>query len=97
MVKKVLLNYAVADVTRDNVLSNSGSHLRGHEFHSSKIVDIPADAEFAYTLRKGEGIDGQHDAWLQQNVLASYMHVHFAQDAKIAPHFIASCKKYSHK
>ncbi len=97
MVKKVLLNYALADVTRDNPLSNAGSHLRGHEFHSSKIVDLPADAEFAYTLQRGVGIDGQHDAWLQQNVLASYLHVHFAQNAEIAQNFIANCRKVSRK
>jgi cobyrinic acid a,c-diamide synthase len=97
MAKKVLLNYALADVTRDNPLSKAGNHLKGHEFHSSKIIDVPVDAEFAYTLRKGKGIDGKHDAWLQQNVLASYMHVHFAQDPEIAQNFIASCKSYSHK
>jgi cobyrinic acid a,c-diamide synthase len=97
MVKKVLLNYALADVTRDNSLSKAGSHLKGHEFHSSKIIDVPADAEFAYTLRRGEGVDGKHDAWLQQNVLASYMHIHFAQDAKIAQNFIASCRQHRHK
>jgi cobyrinic acid a,c-diamide synthase len=97
MVKKVLLNYALADVTRDNPLSKAGVCLRGHEFHSSKLVDVPADAEFAYSLRRGEGIVGNRDGWLQQNVLAAYMHVHFAQDARIAQTFIASCRQYKRK
>jgi len=97
MVKKVLLNYALADVRRDNLLSKAGSCLKGHEFHSSQIVDVPADAEFAYTLRKGVGIVGKQDAWLQQNVLASYMHIHFAQGAEIAQNFIASCRLHRHK
>ncbi len=97
MTKKVLLNYALADVTCDTPLSTVGSCLKGHEFHSSKIVDVPADAEFAYTLRKGEGIVEKRDAWLQQNVLASYTHLHFAQDAQIAQTFIATCRQYKHK
>jgi cobyrinic acid a,c-diamide synthase len=97
MTKKVLLHYTLAEVTRDNPLSKAGSHLKGHEFHSSKIVDIPVDAEFAYTLRMGEGIDGKYDAWMQYNVVASYMHIHYAQDPKIVKNFITSCKNYSHK
>jgi cobyrinic acid a,c-diamide synthase len=97
MVKKVLLNYALADVTRDNPLSKEGACLRGHEFHSSKLVDVPADAEFAYALRRGEGIVGNRDGWLQQNVLAAYMHVHFAQDARIAQTFIAICRQHRRK
>jgi cobyrinic acid a,c-diamide synthase len=97
MVRKVLLNYALAEITRDNPLSKAGNHLKGHEFHSSKIVDLPADAEFAYTLRRGEGIDGKHDGWLQQNVLASYMHVHFAQEANVAPNFVTSCRQHRRK
>lgn len=97
MVKKVLLNYALADVTRDTPLSKAGGCLKGHEFHSSKLVDVPADAEFAYALRRGEGIVGNRDGWLQQNVLAAYLHVHFAQDAQIAQTFITSCKQHSRK
>jgi cobyrinic acid a,c-diamide synthase len=97
MVKKVLLNYALADVTRDNPLSKAGVNLRGHEFHSSKLVDVPADAEFAYALRRGEGIVGNRDGWLQQNVLAAYLHVHFAQDVRIAQTFIDSCRQYRRK
>ena len=97
MVKKVFLNYALADVTHDNPLSEEGACLRGHEFHSSKLVDVPADAQFAYALRRGEGIVGNRDGWLQQNVLAAYMHVHFAQDVRIAQTFIASCSGYRHR
>ena len=97
MVKKVLLNYAHAEVARDNLLSNVGNCLKGHEFHSSKLVNVPADSEFAYTLRKGVGIVRNQDAWLQQNVMASYMHVHFAQSAKIAQNFIANCRQHRHK
>jgi cobyrinic acid a,c-diamide synthase len=97
MVKKVLLNYALADVTHDNPLSKAGACLRGHEFHSSKLVDVPADAEFAYALRRGEGIVGNRDGWLQQNVLAAYLHVHFAQDAQIAQTFIANCRQHRRK
>jgi cobyrinic acid a,c-diamide synthase len=97
MVKTVLLNYALAEVTRGNLLSKAGSCLKGHEFHSSQIVDVPADAEFAYTLRRGIGIVAKQDAWLQQNVLASYMHVHFAQGAEIAQNFIASCRQHRHQ
>ncbi|MEM2098878.1 MAG: cobyrinate a,c-diamide synthase [Candidatus Bathyarchaeia archaeon] len=94
MTKKVLLNYATAEVISDNLLSSTGDKIRGHEFHSSKIVDIPVDAKFAYLMKKGEGIDRQHDGWLQHNVLASYLHIHFAQNADFARCLIEKCRKY---
>ncbi len=97
MTKKLMLNYTLAEVTRDNVLSRTGMHLKGHEFHHSKITGIPADAQFAYTMEMGEGIDGKHDGWTQHSVVASYMHVHFAQDSKIVKNFLGSCKRYKRK
>ena len=97
MIKKVLLNYAVADVTRDNPLSSAGNRLKGHEFHSSEIVDLPADAEFAYHLQRGVGIVGGRDGWMHQNALAAYLHVHFAQNAELSQNFVDNCRKFRHK
>jgi cobyrinic acid a,c-diamide synthase len=94
MTKKTLVTYSLAEATRDTLLCRAGRQLRGHEFHNSIISDIPSDTEFAYTMKIGEGTKDKKDGWIQYNILASYMHIHFAQNPKIVKTFIANCKKH---
>jgi cobyrinic acid a,c-diamide synthase len=94
MTKKTLVTYSLAEATRDTLLCSAGSQLKGHEFHNSIITDIPSDAEFAYAMKMGEGTKDKKDGWMQGNVLASYMHIHFAQNPTIVKTFIANCKKH---
>jgi cobyrinic acid a,c-diamide synthase len=88
------LNYSVADVIRKNILTDVGFTLRGHEFHYSRIEDVPADSKFAYDMKVGKGISGQRDGWLQHNLLASYLHIHFAYDPCISKNFVDACERY---
>jgi cobyrinic acid a,c-diamide synthase len=95
MTKKLeSLNYSVAHVIRKNILTDVGFTLRGHEFHYSKIEDVPGDSKFAYEMKVGKGISGQCDGWLQHNLLASYLHIHFAYDSHIAKNFVDACERY---
>ena len=94
MTQKTLVTYSLAEVSRDNLLCKAGSQLKGHEFHNSKIIDIAADAQFAYAMKMGEGIIDKKEAWMQYNVLASYMHIHFAQNPEIVINFLKNCKKH---
>lgn len=52
-----------------------GLTVRGHEFHYSEVVDL-GSVDFAYRVRRGSGIDGEHDGIISNNVLASYTHLH---------------------
>lgn len=88
------LNYTLAHVIRKNFLSDLGFTLRGHEFHYSKIENVPSDARFAYEMEIGKGISRRLDGWMQHNLLASYMHIHFAYDFQIAQNFVKACEKY---
>jgi cobyrinic acid a,c-diamide synthase len=45
-------------------------------------------------MKIGEGTKDKKDGWIQYNILASYMHIHFAQNPKIVKTFIANCKKH---
>ncbi len=94
MTKRLTLNYTEAETIRDNALSRFGQLLRGHEFHYSQMVDVPRDAKFAYLMKRGVGIDGKHDAWLEYSVLASYMHLHFGYNAQLAKSFIQACTQH---
>ena len=90
------LNYSVADVIRKNILTDVGFTLHGHEFHYSRIEDVPSDSTFAYEMTVGKGISGQRDGWLQHNLLASYLHIHFGYDSRIAKNFVDASEKYGH-
>jgi len=45
-----------------------------HEFHYSSLENLPADSIYAYRVMRGHGIDGQHDGYQQNNLLAGYVH-----------------------
>ncbi len=70
--------YVLAEVTEQNPFFSLGARLRGHEFHHSRIVAVPADLTLAYTLKRGHGIADARDGFVYRNVLASYTHLHVA-------------------
>lgn len=45
-----------------------------HEFHYSSLENLPADSIYAYKVKRGHGIDGQHDGYQLHNLLAGYVH-----------------------
>ncbi|MFQ5408063.1 MAG: cobyrinate a,c-diamide synthase [Anaerolineales bacterium] len=67
--------YVQLQPTADNPFFPAGAEVRGHEFHHSRVEGV-GDARFAYHVRRGQGVDGQHDGLMYKNVLASYTHLH---------------------
>ena len=55
--------------------ASGSAALHAHEFHYSNLYNLPADTRYAYTVRRGHGIDGHHDGVLQHRLLASYTHL----------------------
>ncbi len=94
MDKKLTLNYTEAKVTSSCLLAKAGKTIRGHEFHYSRIDNIPKDSKFAYQLSKGKGVNGSKDGFVEYNTLASYMHMHFA-NRSLAENLLLTCKECS--
>ena len=88
------LDYTLAKVINNNPLSKMGRRLRGHEFHFSFIEGLPKDAKFAYGMLRGKGIMDEKDGLLDHKCIASYMHLHFAQDPGLPKNFINACEGY---
>ncbi len=78
------LGYIIADVVSDNIICKRGDTFRAHEFHWSRLLDVPDDNVFAYNTRKSNGNKTGFDGLLNKNVLASYTHVHFSSNPKLA-------------
>ncbi|MGN7611793.1 cobyrinate a,c-diamide synthase [Magnetococcales bacterium HHB-1] len=53
-----------------------GVEIPCHEFHYSKICELPKEARFAYKVTRGVGINGQHDGLIYGSIFASYAHPH---------------------
>ena len=49
--------------------------IHAHEFHYSSVENLAPDAQFAYRVERGHGIDGRHDGIVYKNLLASYSHL----------------------
>ena len=76
MTKKMTLNYTEGRI-RSNCLVSVPARFRAHEFHYSKIRNLPKDARLVYDLKIGEGIANKKDALSEYNTLASYCHLYF--------------------
>lgn len=59
-----------------------------HEFHYSRIVNLPPETVFAYQVLRGTGIDGQRDGIVYKHVLASYCHLRHGENNDWARRFV---------
>ena len=96
MQKQLKLNYTKAIVSHDCLISNATNTIQGHEFHLSELEDVPRDSKFAYDLSIGVGIKNEKDGLMQNNTLASYMHIHFARST-FAKKFVQNCIRNSRR
>jgi cobyrinic acid a,c-diamide synthase len=89
--KLAALGYRHAVALRSNLLADGGEVLRGHEFRYSRwVCDEPISGhEVAWQVR-GTRAEAPADAggFVSGNLLASYLHIHFAQRAGIASRFV---------
>ena len=70
--------YTVLEVDAPNPFFETGSTLKGHEFHYSHIVNVGELPPMVFSLQRGRGIDGARDGIVFKNVLATYTHLHAA-------------------
>jgi len=80
------LSYVIARAQEDNIITQKGDILRGHEFHYSR-VNIPEKARFAFEVLRGRGIMDLQDGIMDKNTVASYVHTHAAACPGFAENF----------
>jgi cobyrinic acid a,c-diamide synthase len=71
------LGYVEVTTTLDSVWGPPGTVLRGHEFHYSELAAEPS-CDRAYELRHRRGKHAAVEGYQTRNILASYVHLHFA-------------------
>ncbi len=89
------LGYVIADAIGDNIICKKGDTFRAHEFHWSSLQDVPEDTDFVYKTSKSNGKKTGFDGISKSNVLASYTHIHFSSNPKLANNILLTMAKAS--
>lgn len=91
------LGYAEVRWRVDSPWGSAGEAMRGHEYHYSEMVEGPGptdDWEAAYSLHRG-----LRHPWVtglsRGNILAGYVHLHWASRPAAAAHFLSRCRRSS--
>ena len=97
MTKKLqMVGYVTAKMQRDTILGPAGTELRGHEFHFSQELEREEPVR-PYTFTKLRNGATYGAGQQRENVLGSYLHIHFAGCPGAAKHFVAACREYQAK
>lgn len=85
--KRKSLGYVSVETIDDTILAQRGSKIRGHEFHYSEI-EMPDAIKRAYKVTKASTGDEWFEGYCYKNVVASYVHLHFASNMKLAKNIL---------
>lgn len=88
------VGYVEATALADTVICPAGSVIRGHEFHFSEVDGEGSSADAAFRFRKNRTGAEYTGGYVSGNVLASYLHMHFAGAPDLAARFLANCEEY---
>jgi len=91
------LDSTLMETINDNLLNQRGTIIHGHEYHFSRIIDVPKDARFAFKMRIGKGVDGKHEGLMEHNILSLLGHLNFAFNKEFAENLIKHCERYRRK
>ncbi|MDN4594552.1 cobyrinate a,c-diamide synthase [Polycladomyces subterraneus] len=86
------LGYREVTALSDSVLLEKGEKARGHEFHYSALTPETEDYPRAYACegRFGTRLEG----YVKGNVLAGYVHLHFASHPEMVRRWLLICREY---
>jgi cobyrinic acid a,c-diamide synthase len=88
------LGYVEIALIRNSLWGESGAVLRGHEFHYSELAGPPLDDSLwtpVYRMKRRRSEKIFVEGFQQKNVLASYVHLHWASQPRSVETFINHC------
>ncbi|WP_394845590.1 cobyrinate a,c-diamide synthase [Pendulispora brunnea] len=89
------LGYVEVETQTKTILGGAGSRFRGHQFRYSELSpEPPPSIERVYSLRRRRGDETSREGFRIGNVIASYVHAHWASNPRIAASFVESCAAY---
>ncbi|SHJ56655.1 hydrogenobyrinic acid a,c-diamide synthase (glutamine-hydrolysing) [Desulfatibacillum alkenivorans DSM 16219] len=90
--------YTVVKVDGTNPYYESGTQLKGHEFHYSSVLEFNGkESDLAFSMVRGRGLYNGRDGMIYKNVLATYTHIHALGAPQWAEGLVRLAAVYSHK
>ena len=87
------LGYVEVETVAPSILGTRGLRFRGHQFRYSTLAPEPHGIERVYAVRPRWG--GQFtEGYRTGNLLASYVHAHWASNPSAAAGFVKSCVQF---
>jgi len=68
--------YTIMEVNSGQSWFAEETEIKGHEFHNSRAINLAPYLKFGFKVKRGFGIDGEHDGICYKNVFAAYNHIH---------------------
>ncbi len=88
------VGYVEATLLRGTILGARGTVVRAHEFHFSS-ADSEASDSLAWQVEKKSSGARYRAGYTSSNILASYLHIHFAGNPQLARNFVDACARFS--
>ena len=87
--------YVVLEPTGDGPWTPAADGpVHAHEFHHSTLENMAeTDWRYAYRVRRGRGIDGEHDGIVIGSLLASYSHLRDVEGCRWAERFVGYVRR----
>jgi cobyrinic acid a,c-diamide synthase len=74
---------------------DSGTHISAHEFHYARLDLGNSEADYAYDVIRGAGIDGEHDGLIIGNLVAGFVHQRSTSSNPWVERFVTFVREYS--
>jgi cobyrinic acid a,c-diamide synthase len=85
------LGYVEVETQARSMLGGAGVRFRGHQFRYSELRGVPEDAALLYKVRRRRDGNTTAEGYRTGNVLASYVHAHWASNPEIPAALVAAC------
>ncbi len=92
------LGYVEVETTATTILGKAGQRLRGHQFRYSELRGVSEIATHAYHVKKRRNGALETEGYTRgSNVLASYIHAHWASNPEVAAGLVDACAAYAER
>jgi len=89
------LGYVEVETQERSLLGEAGLRFRGHQFRYSELRGVPEDVPRIYSVRRRRSGEVMREGYRKGNVLASYIHAHWASNPLVAEGFAQACRDHA--
>jgi len=92
------IGYVEVEVIAPSILGEAGTRFRGHQFRDSELAPAPdASVDRIYAVRGRGAKENDREGYRVKNVIGSYVHAHWASNAKVPLALVRACQAFRKK